>query len=80
MLGFISLLVRESNGVVVPAVLRGVTAVIASAVVVLISHSTGVEAACTDGFVSKQTAIQYSTKPKYPIELLECLRYKQFNQ
>ena len=70
MLGFISLLVRESNGVVVPAVLRGVTAVIASAVVVLISHSTGVEAACTDGFVSKQTAIQYSTKPQYHTKLL----------
>ena len=29
-------------------------------------HSTGVEAACTAGFVSKQTAIRYSTKPKHP--------------
>lgn len=35
-----------------------------------IHYGTGVEAAHTDGFVSQQTAIQYSTNPKYSLELL----------
>lgn len=32
-------------------------------------YCTGVKTACTDDFVSKQTVIQCSTKPKYHNEL-----------